>query len=85
MHHVELSKFLLMANMLILNVVYFYVQVILFESAQIIGLCLFTYMVLPKLPSIIHGLVLMTGVAFIPSFFKVCLIFFKKKVKHTCG
>ena len=28
-------------------------------------------MVLPKLPSIIHSLVLMMGVAFIPSFFKV--------------
>ena len=44
-----------------------------FESAQIIGLCLFTFMVLPKLPSIIHGLVLTMGIAFIPSFFKVDL------------
>ena len=54
----------------------------MFESAQIIGLCLFTFMVLPKLPSIIHGLVLMMGVAFIPSFFKVLQVVAAREL-HT--
>ena len=33
---------------------------------------MFAYRVLPKLPSLLHGLVLMLGTAFVPSLLKVC-------------
>ena len=46
-------------------------QVLLFESLQVMGVCLFAFRVLPKMQSILHGLALMTGVAFVPSVSKV--------------
>ena len=46
-------------------------QVLFFESLQVIGVCLFAFRVLPKMQSILHGLALMTGVAFVPSVSKV--------------
>ena len=33
---------------------------------------MFAYRVLPKLPSLLHGLILMLGTAFVPSLLKVC-------------
>ena len=44
---------------------------LVFESLQVVGVCLFAFRVLPKMQSILHGLALMTGVAFVPSVSKV--------------
>ena len=61
----------------------FLLQVLFLETLQTLGLCLFIFRVLPKVPSMIHGVLLMTGTACVPSVFKVSITNFLDLVKFV--
>ena len=46
-------------------------QVLIVDTLYVVGMCMFTFRVLPLLNNVIQGLMLMMGVAFLPALFKV--------------